>query len=157
MDAALPEAPVDRVRALLERVVEELDLEAEVKVEEDDQAISAVIEGEELGILIGRHGQTIDALQLLCYRAAFQGRADRKRVSVDAAGYRVRRAELLHREADQAAEHASSAARPVRLQPMTSSERKVVHDHLKERSGIETYSEGEEPERCVVVAPLVSA
>ncbi len=145
------------MRALLERVVDELDLEADVTVEEDEEQIAATIDGEEeLGILIGRHGQTIDALQLLCYRAAFQGRPERKRVTVDAAGYRVRRAELLHRDADQAAERATSASRPVRLEPMTSSERKVVHDHLKERPGVETYSEGEEPERCVVVAPLVS-
>lgn len=158
MAEALPDAPAERVRALLERVVHELDLEAEVDVEEDDEAIRAAIDGDdELGILIGRHGQTIDALQLLCYRAAFQGRGDRKRVSVDAAGYRVRRAEVLQRDADQAAERASSGTHPVRMEPMTASERKVVHDHLKDRSGIETYSEGEEPERCVVVAPVVSA
>jgi spoIIIJ-associated protein len=157
MSEPLPSSPAERVRALLDRVVGELDLDARVSVEEDEDAIRAVIDGDELGLLIGRHGQTIDALQLLCYRAAFQGRPDRKRVSVDAAGYRVRRAEVLHREADQAAERAASGARPVNLEPMTSTERKVVHDHLKERSGVETYSEGEEPERYVVVAPLVSA
>lgn len=154
----IPAAPADRVRTLLERVLKELDLDASVTVSEDDDAISATITGsDDLGILIGRHGQTIDALQLLCYRSAFQGITERKRVSVDAAGYRVRRAEHLHREADQAAEQASSKAGPVNLEPMTSTERKVVHDHLKDRPGIETYSEGEEPERHVVVAPPVSA
>ena len=156
-DEALPDAPAERVRILLERVLDELDLDASVSVEENDEGIAATIDGEdELGLLIGRHGQTIDALQLLCYRAAFQGRSERKRVSVDASGYRVRRAEVLEREADSAAERAQSAARPVNLEAMTSTERKVVHDHLKDRPGIETYSEGEEPERYVVVAPLVS-
>lgn len=153
----LPENPADRVRVLLEEVVEQLDLEASVSVSEDDDEIAGVIDGDELGLLIGRHGQTIDALQLLCYRAAFQGSSERKRVSVDAAGYRARRAELLHRDADQAVHRATSAGRPVRLEPMTASERKVIHDHLKDSPGIETYSEGEEPERSVVIAPHVSA
>jgi spoIIIJ-associated protein len=156
-DEALPQKPQERVQALLEGVVEALDLEASVSVTESDDEIAGVIEGDELGLLIGRHGQTIDALQLLCYRAAFQGSSERKRVSVDAAGYRVRRAELLHRDADQAVHRATTAGRPVRLEPMTASERKVIHDHLKDAPGVETYSEGEEPERCVVVAPHVAA
>ena len=153
----LPEEPVERVRAIVERVLDELDLEAEVEVEEGDEEISAEIEGEDdLGLLIGRRGQTIDALQLLCYRAAYRGRQDRKRVTVDAAGYRRRRAEVLERQADHAAERAVRSDRPVELEPMSASERRVVHNHLAERASVETYSEGEEPERFVVVAPLVS-
>jgi spoIIIJ-associated protein len=150
--------PAERVRAIIERVLDELDLEAEVEVEEDDEEIRAEVEGddEELGLLIGRRGQTIDALQLICYRAAYRGRQDRKRVTVDAAGYRRRRAETLERIAEQAAERATRTGRPVDLEPMSSNERRVVHHHLAERAGIETYSEGDEPERFVVVAPLVS-
>lgn len=154
---AVPEAPAERVRALLERVVEGLGLEAAVEVSEDDDGIRGVVAGEDLGLLIGRHGQTIDAVQMLCYRAAFKGDEERKRVGVDAAGYRLQRAELLHREADRAAEAAAKRGNPVRLEPMSAVERKVVHDRLADRAGIETYSEGEEPERCVVVAPLVSS
>ena len=86
----LPEEPAERVRAVLERIVEELGLEASIGVEEGEDEIRAEIEGEEVGLLIGRHGQTIDAIQLLCYQAAYQGRQDRKRVQVDAAGYRRR-------------------------------------------------------------------
>ena len=95
----LPEEPAERVRVIVGRVLDELDLEAEVEVEEDEDEIRAAVEGddEELGLLIGRRGQTIDALQLVCYRAAFRGRQDRKRVTVDAAGYRRRRAETLER------------------------------------------------------------
>jgi spoIIIJ-associated protein len=147
---------VERVRALLEEVVEALDLDASVEVSEDADGITARIAGEDLGLLIGRRGQTIDALQLLAYRAAFRGSSERRRVVVDAAGYRERRAESLHRQADQAAERAIGAGRPVELEPMSATERRVVHERLKERPEIETYSEGEEPERFVVVAPLVS-
>ncbi len=153
----LPEEPAERVRALVDRVLDELDLDAEVEVEESDDEILAEIEGEDdLGLLIGRRGQTIDALQLLCYRAAWRGRQDRKRVTVDAAGYRRRRAEVLERQAEQAAERAAQDGRPIELEPMSANERRVVHNHLAERSSVETYSEGDEPERFVVVAPLVS-
>lgn len=154
----LPEEPAARVRVIVERVLAGLNLEAEVEVEEGDEEIAAAIEGDddELGLLIGRRGQTIDALQLICYRAAFRGREERKRVTVDAAGYRRRRAEALERLAEQAAERATRGGRPVDLEPMSASERRVVHHHLADRAEIETYSEGDEPERFVVVAPLVS-
>ncbi|HEX6117430.1 MAG TPA: R3H domain-containing nucleic acid-binding protein [Solirubrobacterales bacterium] len=156
-DEELPEDPAGRVEAIVDRVLDELDLDADVEVLERDDEIVAEIEGEDdLGLLIGRRGQTIDALQLLCYRAAYRGRQDRKRVTVDAAGYRRRRAEVLERQAEEAAARADSTGRPVELEPMSANERRVVHNHLAERSSIETYSEGDEPERFVVVAPLVS-
>lgn len=152
----LPDEPVERVRAILERIVTELDLDADVKVTELDEEIEASVDGEDVGLLIGRHGQTIDAVQLLCYQAAFRGRPDRKRVTVDAAGYRVRQAESLCRQADTAAEDAIRRGGPVELEPMGANERRVVHEHLRDRTEIETYSEGDEPHRCVVVAPLLS-
>jgi spoIIIJ-associated protein len=152
----LPEEPAERVRVVLERIVDELGLEASVAVEEREEEIHADIEGEEVGLLIGRHGQTIDAVQLLCYQAAFQGRPDRKRVSVDAAGYRRRQGESLRRRADLAAEDAVRHGQAVEMDPMGSNERRVVHEHLRDRPEIETYSEGDEPNRCVVVAPLLS-
>ncbi|HSR23594.1 MAG TPA: R3H domain-containing nucleic acid-binding protein [Candidatus Eisenbacteria bacterium] len=152
----LPDAPVERVRIVLERIVEELGLEASVAVTDGEDEIHADIEGEEVGLLIGRHGQTIDAVQLLCYQAAFRGRHDRKRVSVDAAGYRRRQAESLRRRADMAAEDALQHRQAVEMDPMGSNERRVVHEHLRDRPEIETYSEGDEPSRYVVVAPLLS-
>jgi spoIIIJ-associated protein len=154
--AVLPEAPAERVRALIERILEELGLEASVSVAEEDEEIHADIEGEEVGLLIGRHGQTIDAIQLLCYQAAFRGRQDRKRVTVDAAGYRRRQSESLRRRADMAAEDAVQHGQAVEMDPMGSTERRVVHEHLRDRPEIETYSEGDEPNRYVVVAPLLS-
>jgi len=155
-DQALAEEPVDRVRAVLERIVDELDVEASVEVSEEEDEIVGRVDGEELGLLIGRRGQTIDAVQLLCYRAAFRGRPDRKRVTVDAAGYRERRREAVERQADRAADRAQKSGNEIELEPMTPTERRVVHQHLKDRAGIETFSEGDEPERCVVVAPLLS-
>ena len=155
MSQALPDEPAERVEALLDEIVDALDLDAEVIVEETPDEIAARVEGEELGLLIGRRGQTIDAVQLVCYRVAFRGRGERKRVSVDAAGYRERRRDTVERQADRAADRALETGKEIELEPMSPTERKIIHDRLKDRSGLETFSEGEEPERCVIVAPLV--
>src|SRR6476646_8160758 len=152
-----PAEPAQRVREMVEEVLEELDLEGEVEVSEDDERIDARVSGEDdYGLLIGKRGQTIDALQLLCYQAAFRGMRERKRVVVDAAGYRERRREVRIARADRAAEQALEGSRNVEMDEMSAQERRVVHEHLKDRAGVETYSEGDEPHRCVVVAPLVS-
>ena len=105
-DSDLPAEPAERVRAILERVVDALEVEADVEVDEDAEQIVGRVDGEDVGLLIGRRGQTIDAVQLLCYRAAFRGLQERKRVVVDAAGYRERRQEAIERQADRAAERA---------------------------------------------------
>jgi spoIIIJ-associated protein len=155
--AEIPKEPAERVRAVLERVLDELELDGDVEISEDDAQITAAVEGDDdYGLLIGRRGQTIDAVQLLCYQAAFRGIPERKRVVVDAAGYRDRRRETLERRADRAAEEALSRSRPVELDAMSATERRVVHERLKERPEVETYSEGTEPHRCVVVAPLLT-
>lgn len=153
---ALPEEPLERVRQLVVRVVSALELRASVDVEESDDEIRATINGEDLGLLIGRHGSTIDALQHLATRAAFRGIVERKRVVVDAAGYRERRDAQLRRAADRAAEDAVSFGRAVELEPMSAPERKAVHQYLKQRTDVETHSEGDEPERRLVVSPVVS-
>lgn len=143
------------MRDLLERIVAEVGVEATVSVSEDHDEVRAEFVGDDLGLLIGRHGQMIDAVQHIAYRVACRGSQARKRVVVDAAGYRERRAVALRAAADQAAEAAVHDRRPVTLEAMTALERKVVHEHLKARHDVETYSEGEEPERRLVVAPLV--
>ena len=155
-ESGVPAEPAERVRAILERVVDALDLEADVQVDEDAEQIVGRVDGEDVGLLIGRRGQTIDAVQLLCYRAAFRGVQERKRVVVDASGYRERRQEAIERQADRAADRAFKTDKEIELEPMTPSERRVVHQYLKDRAGVETFSEGEEPERCVIVAPLLT-
>ena len=146
----------DRVQELLERVTEALGLQASVSVSADEDGIRGVLEGEDLGLFIGRHGQTIDAVQHLAFKVANRnaGRDAAVRVTVDAAGYRERREQMLHRQAEQAALRASRSGRPVALDAMSATERKVVHEYLKDRDDVETYSEGTEPDRHLVVAPL---
>jgi len=152
----LPEEPADRARAVVEAVVEALGVGGEVRVAESEAEIQVLVEGEDdPALLIGKHGATIDALQHLAARAAFQG-ADgaRKRVVIDAGGYRERRQGALERAADRAVEDALSFGRAVELDPMNSFERRIVHTHLKDRSDVETHSEGDEPDRRLVVSPL---
>jgi spoIIIJ-associated protein len=144
-----------RVQDLLERIASSSGVEAKIEVLEDDDAVVGRFVGDDLGLLIGHHGQTIDAIQHLAYRIAFRGAEARKGVTVDAAGYRERRAAALRATADQAAEAAVQDHRPVALEAMSALERKVVHEHLKSRYDVETYSEGQEPSRRLVVAPLV--
>ena len=154
MNGAVNEASA-RVRELLERVARATGVDAEVEVREDHDGVVAEYLGEDLGVLIGRHGQTIDAIQHLAYRIAVHGDQERKRVTVDAAGYRERRAVALRAAADQAAATALQDHRPVSLEAMSSLERKVIHEHLKTRQNVQTYSEGQEPARRLVVAPLI--
>ncbi len=152
---AAGDTPVERVRELLERVSEALALDADVEVVEEEEAIRGTLAGEDLGLFIGRHGQTIDAVQHLAFKVANrEGSRGGTRVVVDAAGYRARREQVLHRQADQAAADAIRGRRPVALDAMSATERKVVHEHLKDRDDVETYSEGTEPDRHLVVAPL---
>jgi spoIIIJ-associated protein len=146
----------DRVEELVGRVAEALGLDVEaLEVVEDDAGIRATLHGEELGLFIGRHGATIDAVQHLAFKIANReaGRNEAVRVTVDAAGYRERREDMLHRQADQAASRAARSGRPVALDAMSATERKVVHEWLKDRDDVETYSEGTEPHRHLVVAP----
>jgi len=147
--------PAERVEELLERVLETCDIDGDVDVEEDEETLRANVEGDDLGLLIGRHGQTIDALEHLAARIAFHGESARKRVVIDAAGYRERRAEVLERQADRAVEEALQYGRPVALDAMVASERRVVHEYLRDRRDVETYSEGDEPDRHLVVAPIL--
>ena len=142
-----------RVRRMLEEIVDAVGVEAKIEVTEDASELRANLDGEDLGLLIGRHGQTIDAIQHLAYRIAYRGEDDRKRVTVDAAGYRERRAALLQQDADEAVEEALRTGEPVALDAMNAVERRVVHEYLRDREGVETYSEGEEPDRHLVVAP----
>jgi spoIIIJ-associated protein len=149
------QAAADRVRELLVRISDAAGVEAEVEFRDDPEGLTAEYCGDDVGRLIGHHGQTLDAIQHLAYRFAMQGDAERVSVTVDAAGYRERRAETLRATADQAAETAVSHRRAVPLEVMSALERKVIHEHLKTRHDVETYSEGQEPSRRLVVAPLV--
>jgi spoIIIJ-associated protein len=145
--------PAELLEELLEEITAGLGLDAEVEVEEAPGILRGRIVGEEVGLFIGRRGQTIDAVQHLAQRIVFPEGPSSTRVEIDADGYRERRAELLREDADDAAEEALRDGRPVELEPMPPSERRIVHEYLRERGGVETHSEGEEPKRYLVVSP----
>jgi spoIIIJ-associated protein len=140
------------VRRLVETVVRSIGAGARVVVAESDDAISVSCTGGDAGLLIGKHGQTIDALQYVA-NAMVHRRGGEKPVTVDAAGYRDRRRSTLEGIALRAAERAVRGER-VLLEAMTAVDRKVVHERLKDVDGVETTSEGTEPNRYVVVLPL---
>jgi spoIIIJ-associated protein len=156
--AAAPEDESDlatEARELVQRIVDGIGVDAQVDVDEEADAITVSCVGPDLGMLIGRHGQTIDAIQYLANAAMYRGHADdRKEVVVDAAGYRARRRASLEALAVRSAERALANSEAVELDPMTAVERKVVHIRLKEFDGVETTSEGTEPNRFVVIHPV---
>lgn len=146
--------PADALEELLEEIVEDLQLDAEIEIEESDGVLTGRVEGEGIGLFIGRHGQTIDAVQHLAQRIVFPDGPSPVRVVIDANGYRERRAEALRGEADDAADDAVNMGRPVELDPLPPFERRIVHEHLRDRGDVETHSEGNEPERYLVISPV---
>ncbi len=146
--------PAELLEELLEEVTAGLGLDAEIEVEQADGVLRGRLVGDDVGLFIGRRGQTIDAVQHLAQRIVFPEGPSQTRVEIDADGYRERRAELLRGDADDAAEEALRDGSPVELEPMAPAERRIVHEYLRERGGVETHSEGEEPRRFLVVSPV---
>jgi spoIIIJ-associated protein len=143
-----------QVRALVERIVDAVGVRCRVDVVEGDESVLVSCSGSELGVLIGRHGQTIDAIQYLANAVVHRAHhEDAKEVVVDAEGYRERRRASLEALAVRSAKRAVAEGERVELEPMTAIERKVVHLRLKEFPGVETASEGTEPNRFIVVVP----
>jgi spoIIIJ-associated protein len=142
------------VRNLLERITAGIGVRCRIDILEDDETVTASCSGSNLGLLIGKHGQTIDAIQYLANAIVWRSRPDdRKEVVVDAAGYRERRRAALESLAVRSAEEALATHSAVDLEPMTAVERKTVHLRLKSFDGVETGSEGTEPNRYVVIVP----
>jgi len=146
--------PAEALEDLLKEIAEGLGLDVEVEVEESGGVLTGRLNGEDVGLFIGRHGQTIDAVQHLAQRIVFPEGPAAVRVVIDANGYRERRTEALRAEADDAAEEALRSGEAVELDPLPPFERRIVHEYLRERGDVETHSEGDEPERYLVVSPL---
>lgn len=140
-----------RVRDLLERVLDALAIDGRLDLVEQDGVVTATVTGSELGLLIGKHGQTIDAIQYLANAIMHRREEHPLEVVVDAEGYRKRRERTLHEVAMRATAEAASGGRDVALEPMTSVERKIVHTKVQSIGGFATASEGAEPNRYVVV------
>jgi len=141
-------------RTLVGRIVTALGVDADVEAHEEPEAIVVTCSGPDVGLLIGRHGQTIDSIQYLLNAIGWRAYGDeRKEVVVDAEGYRARRRATLEALALRVADRVRDSGEPEELEPMTAVERKVVHLRLKEVAGVGTTSEGTEPNRYVVVLP----
>ncbi len=145
--------PAESLEELLEEIAEGLGLDVEIEVEEREDVLSGRLKGEDVGLFIGRHGQTIDAVQHLAQRIVFPEGPSDVRVVIDANGYRDRRAEALRADADDAADEALRLRGPVELDPLPPFERRIVHEYLRERGDVETHSEGNEPDRFLIVSP----
>jgi spoIIIJ-associated protein len=142
------------VRDLIERITTGIGVRCRIDILEGDEVITASCSGSNLGLLIGKHGQTIDAIQYLANAIVWRAHPEgRKEVVVDAAGYRDRRRIALEALAVRSAEEALATHSAVELEPMTAVERKTVHLRLKEFDGVETGSEGTEPNRYIVITP----
>lgn len=146
---------IQKATEFLHGILTRLGLNVGVESREGDEGIVHLnISGEGVGLVIGRHGQTLDAIQYLTNVVANRnGASSRVRIVIDAEGYRVRRAETLTNMAERMAERVVSQGRKAVLEPMSALERRVVHLALQSSDSVETYSEGEDPYRRVVIVP----
>lgn len=148
------EAVTQQTEEFLNDLIVKMQVVATVTVSADEEQVKAKIEGEDAGILIGRDGHTLDALQLLTNIAVNKGRDERYRVIVDVEGYKDKRKETLERLAHNLAEKVAQDKEPIVMEPMNPFERRVIHMALRESTAVITESQGEDSERHVVIKPL---
>jgi spoIIIJ-associated protein len=141
---------------IVERIAAGIGADVTVSTREHEGGVTVSCSGPDVALFIGKHGQTIDAVQYLA-NAITRAAGGEHEVIVDAAGYRARRTATLEKLARRTAQRASATGRRVALDPMTPVERKIVHEALKDDPEVETASEGSEPNRFVVVLPRVLA
>ena len=146
-----PDEVAEVAQEFITGLLECMGLAAEVIVRSDSDTAYVDVTGEHLGVLIGRRGQTLDALQEVARTAAQRRLRARVRLLVDVEGYRARRRESLADYARAMAERAKERGTEIELEPMNAYERKIVHDAVAEVDGASSYSEGEEPDRKVIV------
>lgn len=138
---------------LLKNILRAMQLQVGIEVHEKDHEVQINLEGNDLGILIGRRGETLDSLQYLINLSVNKGQEIRKKIVIDIEGYRRRREETLQKLALKLADKAKQRGRNVVLEPMSSQERRIIHTVLQGRDDIYTFSEGEEPCRKIIIAP----
>lgn len=145
--------PLDTAILFLEDIFRGMHMKVDIEVKETLDGIVLDLHGEDLGILIGKHGQTLDALQYLTNLAANRDMSEAKvRIIIDVENYRKRREETLYRLAMRLADKVKRTGDKITLEPMSRHERKVIHMALQDERRILTYSDGEEPFRKVVIA-----
>jgi len=144
---------MEKAQGLIKNVLGAMQLPAQVNVREKDKELVMELQGRDLGILIGRRGETLDALQYLINLSVNRKREQRKKIVIDIEGYRERRCETLRKLASKLADKARQNGRSVILEPMNAQERRIIHTALQERNDIYTFSEGEEPYRKIIISP----
>lgn len=150
----MEQAIADKAREFVAETTRLMGLDAEVVVNEAEEGeITLEIRGEGLGLLIGRHGATLDALQMLAAIVANPGHDPSARIVVDAENYRERRREMLRKMALQQAEKAKESQQEVVIPDLKAFERRIIHLALKDDPEVETYSEGDGEDRCIVISP----
>lgn len=142
----------DRVRDFLTSLLTAMDLPADVKLNQTEEALEIEISGDDMGILIGKRGQTLDSLQYLVSLVANKGEEEYVRVKLDTENYRERRKETLEHLAKNLAGKAKRLREEVKLEPMNPYERRIIHSYLQSDPYVETRSEGEEPYRYIVIS-----
>ncbi len=145
--------PIENARTFLEKVTKAMGLLVSIDVVSNEDNVTLNLHGDDLGLLIGKHGQTLDALQYLTNLASQRDGRDRLRIIIDIEDYRKRRADTLEQLALRLADRVKRSGERVALEPMTPHERKIIHMSLQEDSRVETISEGQEPFRRVVISP----
>jgi spoIIIJ-associated protein len=143
-------------REVVERIAAAIGADVSISARERDGVVTVTCSGEDVALFIGKHGQTIDAIQYLA-NAIMRAQGGELEVVVDASGYRARRTATLEGIARRTAQRVTATGRRAELEPMTPVERKIVHEALKDDPGVETASEGSEPNRHVVVLPRLIA
>ncbi|WP_347489484.1 RNA-binding cell elongation regulator Jag/EloR [Desulfoscipio sp. XC116] len=149
----IKETAARQANELLSKVMKLMELDVDIDLVEKEEKIIININGPDLGILIGRRGETLDALQYLVNLSANKNMEKRKRIFIDIEGYRKRREDTLKKLAYKLADKARQRGRNVILEPMNSMERRIIHTALQGRDDIYTFSEGEEPYRKIIIAP----
>lgn len=146
-------SPEDDAREFLENVFKAMKLEVEIIIEKDEESntLNIDLKGDDMGVLIGKRGQTLDSLQYLTNLAVNRRAEDFVKVKIDTEDYRKRRRETLENLARNIAYKVKRTKRPVALEPMNPFERRVIHSTLQNDKFVTTHSEGEEPYRHVVV------
>jgi spoIIIJ-associated protein len=148
--------PVEEAELFLKNVVKQMGVTAaKIEKQQDGKRVIFMITGEQVGLLIGKHGQTLNSLQLLTQLVANRYAKEYVSIIVDAENYRERREKTLIQLAQKLAEKAIKTGKEVKLEPLPAHERKIIHNALANYKNVTTYSVGEEPHRYVVVSPIM--
>ncbi|MHB8779982.1 MAG: Jag family protein [Candidatus Geothermincolia bacterium] len=146
-----PQEAAAIVKPFIKEIASYIDVEAEVSVWEDEAGLHVDIWGDDVALLIGRRGSTLEAIQILCSAALRRQGLRPMRVLLDIEHYKAKRREKLTERTLRLAERVKTSGRMLRMDPMSAEERKTVHEALKDDAAVETWSEGAEPERNVVI------